>query len=170
MLLALAGAAIAEPAGERSRCVGIAGDAARLACYDAENVKPIIPDERELAGWVLERRRDPMSDQAVCVISPPGRPYLRVGRDELVVDYAERGGLAHYRIRIDEDEVSRERSPRWGDRARQRARVDGKVFHRILAGSRLAVEVTTRSGEVVVEEFDLTGLAAQHDRLLRECR
>ena len=170
LTLSLSGAAMAEPAAERSRCVGVAGDAARLSCYDAENAKPVIPDERELAGWVLERRRDPMSEEAVCVISPPGKPYLRVGRDALVIDYAERGGIARYRIRIDEAEAGRERSPRGGDRARQQARIAGKAFHRILAGSRLTVEVTTLRGEVVVEAFDLAGLAAQHDRLLRGCR
>jgi hypothetical protein len=163
------GVALAEPAGERSRCAGIAGDAARLACYDAESAKPLIPDETGLAGWVLERRRDPMSDRMVCVISPPGKPYLRVGRDELVVDFAGRGGIARYRIRIDEAEASRERPPRGADRARQQARISGKAFHRILAASHLAVEVTTRSGEVVVETFDLAGLAAQHDRMLRAC-
>jgi hypothetical protein len=162
-----AGAALAQP--ERSGCAGIAGAAARLACYDAENAKPAAPAESGLAGWVLERRRDPMSDQTVCVISPPGKPYLRVGRDALAVDFAERGGIARYRIRIDEAEASRERAPRGADRARQQARIAGKAFHRILAASRLAVEVTTWSGEVVVEEFDLAGLAVQHDRLLREC-
>jgi hypothetical protein len=169
MTLSLADTALAEPAAERSPCVGIAGDAARLKCFDAENVRPAVPDERELAGWVLERRSDPMSDHTVCVISPPGKPYLRVGRDALVADFAGRGGIARYRIRIDEAEASRERPPRGADRARQQVRIAGKAFHRILAGSRLAVEVTTRSGDVVVETFDLAGLAAQHDRLLREC-
>ncbi|ALK08263.1 hypothetical protein [Blastochloris viridis] len=175
LALGLAGAAVAEPAVGRAACAGIPGAAERLACYDAEAAKSAKPDEAApaeagLAGWVLERRQDRLTGTEVCVISPPAKPYVRVGRDDLVVDFSARGGVARYRYRIDDAEPSRERSPRGADRPRQQVHIDGKAFHRILAGSQLVLEVTTRSGGVVVEEFDLAGLSAQHDRLLRECR
>jgi hypothetical protein len=87
----------------------------------------------------------------------------------MVVRFGQRGGVARYRFRIDNSEPSRVRTLPRRDRAVQEVRFRGKVFDRILVGRRLVLEVTTFGAGVVTEEFDLTGLSAQHDRLLREC-
>ncbi|KAA5602274.1 hypothetical protein [Blastochloris sulfoviridis] len=178
--LGLAGAAVAETVAEGSRCPGIADAAERLRCFDAESAKgaqadkpatnmPAAPAGSGPAGWVLERRRDPLTDGVACVISPPGRPDVRVGREEMVVRFGQRGGVARYRFRLDNSEPSRVRTLPRRDRAVQQVRFRGKVFDRILMGRRLVLEVTTFGAGVVVEEFDLAGLSAEHDRLLREC-
>ena len=174
LALGLAGAAVAEPGGLALR--GIADAAERLKCYDAESVKAGATDKAGapagtgVSGWVLERRRDPLTDGVACVISPPGKPYVRVGRDghgRRVRPARRRRALPLSASTIPSRAGCAPR--RAGTAPRSRCASAARCSTASWWAAASSLEVTTFGAGVVVEEFDLAGLSAQHDRLLREC-
>jgi hypothetical protein len=119
--------------------------------------------------WELRVGKDKFSDENNCVTIPKGNPRVQVNLGKLFVSYRGRGGVQSYRIRLDDGPPSALRLASSIERKAGHILLGGGVFERILMARRLRVQaLTTRSG-VVVDDLDLSGMAALYKRMQSIC-
>jgi hypothetical protein len=119
--------------------------------------------------WELRVGKDKFSDEKNCVIIAKNNHRIQVNLGRLFVQYRGRGGVQSYRIRLDDNAPSALKLASSIERKAGYALFDGGVFNRIPMAHRLRVQaLTTRSG-VVVDDLDLSGMAALYKRMQSIC-
>jgi hypothetical protein len=165
--------------GQGKHCRQIADPKARLECFDAgpsptasPRVASQAPNAQPASGsgeWVLETKKDAMTDKVFCVVIPEGKPFIQVNIGSLYISFRGRGGVEGFQFRIDDGPVSQMKFPDRIEKQVGVVHINGAPFEQILGAKRLRVQTVTILSSSVTEDIDLGGLAAVYAQMQRDC-
>jgi hypothetical protein len=108
------------------------------------------------AGWAVQADVDPMTDKKRCVAVYLKRPRIQASTDDFFIDMKGRGGVAMYRVRVDDrpaDDVRNATS----DEKELDVLMLRYYFPELYAGKRLRVQIHALLNNVEEEDVDLNG-------------
>lgn len=121
-------------------------------------------------NWRVYRFIDPMTDNTNCVlVQSNGQTNASASRYSLYIHYMGRGGIQSYRLRIDDAAPGRYIRAKTAEIQTSTLILKDDTFRRLLRATRLRVETYTALRDIIIDDIDLTGLSASHDRMIIDC-
>jgi hypothetical protein len=108
------------------------------------------------AGWAVRADVDPMTDKKRCFAVYVKRPRIQASIDDFFIDMKGRGGVAMYRVRIDDRPADDARSAT-SDEKELDVLMLRYYLPELYAGKRLRVQIHALLNNIEEEDVDLNG-------------
>lgn len=122
------------------------------------------------SSWELNKSVDDFTGKQTCVITSPDQPLVEIDPpSSFFVSLQGRGGVAGYRYRIDQQPASPMRLPTKMESDTSTVIIEGQEFARVVAGTRLRIEILTVLSSVLDLDLNLRGIRPLLARARAEC-